>query len=149
MKYWIIACVAFATSLVPVSAVVDDAQSYALEAATPWVEKGVELRYDYARGQLMPGGVARVSYQVFKGSEYWFFAGGSEDGVKMSMKVLDPQGQSVKGKTKHGNNATTFHFTAERTMMITIEVSGKLDVPMPFNWAVVYGFRSKKGGKGE
>lgn len=127
----------------PASAIMDDAQSFALEAATPWVAKGVELRQDYARGTLPPGGLAKVSYQVFAGMEYWFFVGGSESGMVMDVSVTGPDGKAVEGRKTPGNNAVTFHFTARRTMLVTIEVTGRPRLPVAFDWAVVYGFRPR------
>ena len=127
----------------PASATVDDAQSFALEAATPWVEKGVEIRYDYARGSTVSGRKVRVSYQVFKGNRYWFFAGGSEDGVKFDMTVKDPDGKVVAGDLSKGNNSATYHFIAPRTMLVSIELTGTLSPGLPFDWAVVYGYMGK------
>jgi hypothetical protein len=127
----------------PARATVDDAQSFALEAATPWVEKGVEIRYEYARGTTTSGRKVRVSYQVFKGNRYWFFAGGSEDGVKFDMTVKDPDGKVVRGDLSKGNNSATYHFTAPRTMLVSIELIGTISPGLPFDWAVVYGFMGK------
>ena len=127
----------------PAMATVDDAQSFALEAATPWVEKGVEIRYDYARGTTTSGRKVRVSYQVFKGNHYWFFAGGSEDGVKFEMTVKDPEGKDVPGKFSKGTNSATYHFTAPRSMLVSIELTGTTSPGLPFDWAVVYGFMPK------
>jgi hypothetical protein len=124
-------------------ATVDDAQSYALEAATPWVRKGVEIRYDYARGTTFSGRPVKVSYQVFKGNRYWFFAGGSEDGVRMDVVVRDENGQALSGTTSQGTNSATFHFTAPRTMLVSIEVTGTIKPAQAFGWALVYGFQSK------
>jgi len=132
-----------------VRAVVDDAHSYALEAAADAVAQGVELRADYAHGTLAPGGKAKVSYQVFKGSSYWFFVGGSEEGMEMSIHVTDADGKPVEGQRKSAPQAVVFHFTAKRTGMVTVEVSGRLPSPTVFNWAVVYGFRADGGGTKE
>lgn len=130
-------------SATPAPATVDDAQSFALEAATPWVEKGVEIRYDYARGTTVSGRKVRVSYQVFKGNRYWFFAGGSEDGVKFDMTVKDAEGKTVPGDFSKGNNSATYHFTAPRTMLVSIELTGTTSPGLPFDWAVVYGYMAK------
>ena len=129
-------------------AFVDDAQSFALEAATPWVGKGVELRREYARGQIDQGGVARVRYQVFKGNKYWLFVGGNLDKAQMGVTVRDPDGVLIDGKEKRGNNAVTFHFTAARTMLLTIEVTGTAAEAGPLQWAVVYGFQGGAGAAG-
>lgn len=130
-----------------VRAVEDDAQSYALEAASDAVAQGAEIRQDYAHGTLSPGGKARASFQVFKGNTYWFFVGGSEDGVKMEVAVTDSEGKPVAGTKKPAPQAVVFQFTATRTEMVKIEVSGKVTPPAAFDWAVVYGFRAGGGKK--
>jgi hypothetical protein len=137
----ILACLMAAA---PALATVDDAQSFALEAAQSWVKQGMEIRYDYARGTAISGRKTRISYQVFKGNRYWFFAGGSEDGIRMEIAVQDPVGLPVPGKTNTGNNSATFHFTAPRTMLVSIDVTGHTAPGQAFNWAVVYGFQSSK-----
>ena len=131
-------------SLLPVNAlaVVDDAHSYALEAAESWVAKGVELRYDYARGTVISGTTKRVSCQVFKGNRYWFFLGGSEDGAKMGITVSGPDGKPLTGKSTKGNNSATFYFTAPRTMLVSIDITGSVGAGVEFNWALVYGFQA-------
>ena len=127
----------------------DDAHSYALEAASDAVSKGVELREDYARGTLSPGQKAKAKFQVFKGNTYWLFVGGSEEGVKMEVAVTDAEGKPVAGEKKSAPQAVVFQFTAQSTGLVTAEVSGKVSPPAAFDYAVVYGFRGGKGGRKE
>ena len=101
----------------------------------------MEIRYDYASGTTVSGRKVRVSYQVFKGNRYWFFAGGSEDGVRMEIAVRDPAETPSREATSPGNNSATFHFEAKRTMLVTIEVTGHTQPGEEFGWAVVYGFQ--------
>lgn len=135
---------AVALWLLPASgwAVMDDAQSFALEAAEPWVGQCVEIRHDYARGTMPPGGKATVAFQVFKGNHYWFFAGTAEEVDEFTVQVFDPAGTRIEGERTPGNNSLTFHFVPERTMMVRIEVTGRAPLGGPFDWAVVYGFRA-------
>ena len=55
-----------------VRASVDDAQSFALEAAVPYVKEGFQVREDYWGGDLAAGEKKAVRQQLFKGNEYWF-----------------------------------------------------------------------------
>jgi len=137
-------CTALLLAAHPAAAVMDDAHSFAMQAAETWVAQGVELRYDYPRGTLQSGGKATASFQVFKGNEYWFFAGGGEDGVKLNLTILDPDGTPVSVTTTQGVNSTTSQFTAPRTMMVRIEITGNTPDGIPFDWAVVYGFRPSR-----
>ncbi len=123
-------------------AVVDDAHSFALEAATVWVAEGVELRHDYERGRLPSGGSVEVSYQLFRGNEYWFFGGGSEDGVEITLTLLDSEGRELPAEMTQGHNSATLRFTPDRTMMVRVQLTGKLEGLAALDWAVVYGFRA-------
>ena len=58
-----------------VVASVDDAQSFALQAAEPYVKEGFQVREDYWGGDLGPGEKKAVRQQLFKGNEYWFWLG--------------------------------------------------------------------------
>src|SRR6476659_9799858 len=50
---------------------VDDAQSFALQAAEPYVKDGYQVREDYWGGDLGSGEKKAVRQQLFKGNEYW------------------------------------------------------------------------------
>src|SRR5262245_53166192 len=54
---------------------VDDAQSFALQAAEPYVKQGFQVREDYWGGDLGSGEKKAVRQQLFKGNEYWFWLG--------------------------------------------------------------------------
>src|SRR6266478_2165992 len=69
----LIACV-FALAQVG-RASVDDAQSFALQAAEPYVKEGFQVREDYWGGDLGVGEKKAVRQQLFKGNEYWFWMG--------------------------------------------------------------------------
>ena len=53
----------------------DDAQSFALQAAEPYVKEGFQVREDYWGGDLGAGEKKAVRQQLFKGNEYWFWLG--------------------------------------------------------------------------
>jgi len=54
---------------------VDDAQSFALQAAEPYVKQGYQVREDYWGGDLGVGEKKAVRQQLFKGNDYWFWMG--------------------------------------------------------------------------
>src|ERR1044071_9415770 len=58
---------------------VDDAQSFALQAAEPYVKQGFQVREDYWGGDLGSGEKKVVRQQLFKGNEYWFWLGTEVD----------------------------------------------------------------------
>ncbi|MBX6324609.1 MAG: hypothetical protein IRY93_01075, partial [Chthoniobacterales bacterium] len=64
---------------------VDDAQSFALQAAEPYVKQGFQVREDYWGGDLGAGEKKAVRQQLFKGNEYWFWLGTEVNRAKVSV----------------------------------------------------------------
>ena len=71
---------------------VDDAQSFALQAAEPYVKQGFQVREDYWGGDWALEKKA-VRQQLFKGNEYWFWLGTEVDKAKVSVHVYDSDGK--------------------------------------------------------
>ncbi len=78
-----------------VYAFVNEAISIALEAATPYVEQGFEVREDNWSGEVEPGKPLLVRHQLFRGNEYWFWAGTSWPGASVKVDIFDSMGNSV------------------------------------------------------
>lgn len=76
-------------------AFVNEAISLALEAATPYVEEGFEVREDNWSGEVEPGKPLLVRHQLFRGNEYWFWAGTSWPGASVKVDIFDSKGNSV------------------------------------------------------
>ena len=76
-------------------AFVNEAISLALEAATPYVEEGFEVREDNWSGEVAPGKPLLVRHQLFRGNEYWFWAGTSWPGATIKVDIFDSKGNSV------------------------------------------------------
>src|ERR1700745_700829 len=72
---------------------VDDAQSFALQAAEPYVKQGFQVREDYWGGDLASGEKKAVRQQLFKGNEYWFWLGTEVDRAKVSVHIYDSDGE--------------------------------------------------------
>src|SRR5216110_1730003 len=72
---------------------VDDAQSFALQAAEPYVKQGFQVREDYWGGDLGAGEKKAVRQQLCKGTEYWFWLGTGVDKAKVSVNVYDSDGK--------------------------------------------------------
>src|SRR5690242_21886120 len=79
-----------------VFATVDDAQSFALQAAEPYVKQGFQVREDYWGGDLGVGEKKAVRQQLFKGNEYWFWMGTDEEHAKISVHIYDSEGKLVE-----------------------------------------------------
>jgi hypothetical protein len=122
-------------------AVVDDAHAMAMEMATPYVEKGFKVRQDYWKGDVKSIEPKRVSAQLFKGNEYWFWLGCDAPDCELTLKVVDQQGREVETETVKGNNAVGVRLLPPKTgtyvFVFTIKVSGG----QPAGWALAYGYR--------
>src|SRR5437762_7406246 len=82
------------TALQPaIFASVDDAQSFALQAAEPYVKQGFQVREEYWGGDLGSGEKKAVRQQLFKGNEYWFWLGTEVDHAKVSVHIYNSDGE--------------------------------------------------------
>ena len=70
-----------------VFASVDDAQSFALQAAEPYIKEGFQVREDYWGGDLGSGEKKAVRQQLFKGNEYWFCMGTEVERARISVHI--------------------------------------------------------------
>jgi hypothetical protein len=128
--------------VVSTRASVDDAQSFALQAAEQYVKEGFQVREDYWGGDLGVGEKKAVRQQLFKGNEYWFWLGTEVEKAKVSVHIYDSEGKLAeqpdsweKGHFAGAHiipNATSSYF-----IIVTVEESPEERT----HWALVYGFR--------
>jgi hypothetical protein len=132
-------CVVFA---VTTWAVVDEAKSKALEAATPYVEMGYELREDSWGGQLKSGESKVVQHQLFRGNEYWFWGGTSTVECDVSIEIFDSVGTVVSLETFSADGKAGARVLPAKTgsylIQVTVEAKGGIGKP---DWALIYGYR--------
>ena len=131
-----------AALVVSTRASVDDAQSFALQAAEQYVKEGFQVREDYWGGDLGVGEKKAVRQQLFKGNEYWFWLGTEVEKAKVSVHIYDSEGKLAeqpdsweKGHFAGAHiipNATSSYF-----IIVTVEESPEERT----HWALVYGFR--------
>ena len=124
------------------SASVDDAQSFALQAAEPYVKEGFQVREDYWGGDLAVSEKKAVKQQLFKGNEYWFWLGTEVEKSVLSVHIYDAEGKLVEqpDSWQKGQFAAA-HIIPQTTgsyfVIVTIEGSPEERT----HWALVYGFR--------
>jgi hypothetical protein len=121
---------------------VDDAQSFALQAAEPYVKQGFQVREDYWGGDLGSGEKKAVRQQLFKGNEYWFWLGTEVDKAKVSVHVYDSDGKLAEepDSWEKGHFAAS-HVIPKATGSYFIIVSVEQSPEERTHWALVYGFR--------
>ena len=121
---------------------VDDAQSFALQAAEPYVKQGFQVREDYWGGDLASGEKKAVRQQLFKGNEYWFWLGTEVDRAKVSVHIYDSDGKLAEepDSWEKGHFAAA-HVVPKTTGSYFIIVSVEQSPEERTHWALVYGFR--------
>ena len=70
-------------------ALVDDALSFAYEAANPYAERGWIIREDAWGGYLGQGDKKAVTAQLFRGNSYIFFLATDIDGAALRVNIYD------------------------------------------------------------
>ena len=125
-----------------VFASVDDAQSFALQAAEPYVKQGFQVREDYWAGDLASGERKTVRQQLFKGNEYWFWLGTEVDHAKVSVHIYNSDGKlSEQPDSWAKGHLAAAHIIPKTTGSYFIIVSVEESPAARTHWALVYGFR--------
>jgi hypothetical protein len=125
----------------PAHATIDDALSFALEAADPFVKEGFTVREDYWGGDLPVKTTKAIVHQLFKGNEYWFWMGTDQKAAKISIHIYDSAGNLAESESW-----TKPHFAAARVVpkktgsyYLIVEVEKSPDERT--YWALAYGFK--------
>ncbi len=133
---------AFFAVSVGLYAIVDEARSVALEAAAPYVEMGFEMREDHWGGTLESGESKVVQHQLFRGNEYWFWAGTSAVESDVDVLIFDSAGSSVALETFSADGKAGARVLPAKTgsylIQVTVTTKGGIGKP---DWALVYGYR--------
>ncbi len=132
----------------PCRATVDDAHSFAMEAAMPYVAQGFIVREDYWNGEMKSGQKMMVKHQFFKGNEYAFWLGTANDGCKLEIQVLDEEGHPVQIAPKGdlaekgiGPNFTSVRVNPSKTGTYSVIFSVTSRKEKSVFWALAYGYR--------
>lgn len=135
------AMVIAATLLSPsLMATVDDAHSFAMEAAIPYVEVGFIVREDYWHGEVKSGQQLMVRHQLFKGNEYAFWLGTANDDCKLDLKVYDDKGQAIELDRKSDQMFMSVRVNPPKTGTYTVVFSVKSKSEKSVFWALAYGY---------
>ncbi|MBE2205902.1 MAG: hypothetical protein IAE94_16350 [Chthoniobacterales bacterium] len=122
-------------------AYVNDALSFAHEAAAPYAKKGFSVREDAWGGDLGVKDQQAVSAQLFKGNEYWFCLGTEVKGAVLTIHLYDSQGKLVEAESWQKGRFAGARIVPEKTgtyyAIITVEKSPQERT----GWAVVYAYK--------
>ena len=129
-----------------ISPLEEDARSFALEVAGPYIDKGFRLRAERWSGEISSGEKTPVKFQLFKGNEYWFWAGSSEEKSNVKVNVYDSAGKSIavqkiRRKKGMGGVRVVPKKTGSYVVVITIDSKRAKSAGDKIGWALAYGYR--------
>jgi len=124
-------------------AFVDDALSFAYEAANPYAERGWIIREDAWGGDLGAGDKKRVAAQLFRGNSYMFFLATDVDNASLRVNIYDGQGNLAESKSwQRGRFAyAEIKPRSTGTYYVIVEITSSPEERT--GWALVYGFQRK------
>jgi hypothetical protein len=120
---------------------IDDALSFALEAAAPYVKEGFTVREDYWGGDLPVKTTKAIVHQLFKGNEYWFWMGTDEKNAKVSVHVYDSEGNLAEVQSWQKPHFAAARVVPKKTGSYYLIVEIEKSPQERTTWALAYGFR--------
>lgn len=139
------ALLALSFAVAPALATIDDALSFALEAADSYVREGFTVREDYWGGDLPVKTTKAIVHQLFKGNEYWFWMGTDTKGAKISVHVYDSEGNLAEQESKEiqvsGGGAFAARVVPKKTGSYYLIVEVEKSTEERTTWSLAYGFR--------
>ncbi|HCN76239.1 MAG TPA: hypothetical protein DIT13_03470 [Verrucomicrobiales bacterium] len=121
-------------------ATIDDAHSFAMEAAIPFVKKGFIVREDYWNGEVKSGQRLMVKHQMFKGNEYAFWLGCPEDDAVFELLVLDEKGNEISLDFNASQYFASARVNPPKTGTYTVIFSVSSKRAKSLYWALAYGY---------
>ena len=145
IAHLLIALLAFGLLAPPAHATIDDALSFALEAADPFVKEGFTVREDYWGGDLPVKQTKAIVHQLFKGNEYWFWMGTDSKEAKISVHIYDAEGNLAEvqswQKALKGGNAAAARVMPKKSGSYYLIVEIEKSPLERTTWSLAYGFR--------
>jgi hypothetical protein len=125
----------------PARGTIDDALSFALEAAQPAVKEGFTVREEYWGGDLPSGQPKPIAHQLFKGNEYWFWMGTDSKGAKISVHIYDSAGKLAEDEFWQKGQKAAARIKPKRTGTYYLLVEVEKSTDERTVWSLAYGFR--------
>ena len=128
-------------SSTPVLATIDDALSFALEAAAPYVKEGFTVREDYWGGDLPVKQSKAIVHQLFKGNEYWFWMGTDTANAKISVHIYDSEGNLAEVAAWQKPHKAAARIVPKKTGSYYLIVEVEKSPEERTHWSLAYGFK--------
>jgi hypothetical protein len=124
-------------------AYVDDALSFAYEAANPYAQRGWVIREDAWGGDLGAGDKKAVTAQLFRGNSYMFFLATDVDGAVLRVNIYDSEGNLAESKSWQRGRFAYAEVKPRSTGTYYAIVEIVSSPEERTGWALVYGFQRK------
>ena len=127
-----------------VQAFTDDARSYAIEAAIPWLDLEKDpfsLRETWWAEDSKVKEPRIIKHQLFSRNEYWFWVACDNPDAKVSIHIYDDKGNLVDAEAFEKDHTAGVRFVPKKTGSYLIRVVIESSPDKENHWAVVYGFR--------
>ncbi len=119
---------------------IDDALSFALEAADPYVKEGYTVREDYWGGDLAVKSSKAIVHQLFKGNEYWFWMGSDQKAAKISIHIYDSDGNLAEVESWQKPHMAAARIVPKKTGSYYLIVEIEKSPDERTYWSLAYGF---------
>jgi hypothetical protein len=120
---------------------IEDALSFALEAANPFIKEGFTVREDYWGGDLPASESKAIVHQLFKGNDYWFWMGTDTAKANISVHIYDSQGNLAELESWQKEHRATARISPKSTGSYYLIVAIERSPEERTYWSLVYGFR--------
>lgn len=122
-------------------AYVDDALSFAYEAANPYAQQGWIIREDAWGGDLGAGDKKAVTAQLFRGNSYIFFLATDVETATLRVNIYDSEGKLAESKSWQRGRFAFAEIKPRATGTYYAIVEILTSPEERTGWALVYGFR--------
>jgi len=141
MKKPLLCLALLAVVAAPVFAYVNDALSFAHEAAVPYIKKGFSVREDAWGGDLGVKEQQAVTAQLFKGNEYWFCLGTDVKGAVVTVNIYDSKGRLAEAESWQKGRFAGARIVPEKTGTYYAIITVVKSPQERTGWAVVYAYK--------
>ncbi|HEY3662573.1 MAG TPA: hypothetical protein VGL24_05415 [Chthoniobacterales bacterium] len=115
------------------------ARAVALDLAGAFSNDGFKLRDGHWTGTLAPAESKVIAVNLYAGNEYWFSAGATDKGKKVTVEVFNEKGEPVAGEKFNSGTKAASGVAVENSGQYFIRV--RLDEGGPAGVCFVYSYK--------
>ncbi len=126
----------------PLAAFVNDALSFAYEAAQQAVEKdGYVVRRETWTGTAASDKPNAVRHHLTKGNAYWFWLATDHENAELIIRIYDSEGRAVETQTRRAKNSVAARIEVPRTGTYVIAFRIRTRDGSEADWGLAYGYK--------